>query len=187
MSAEKQTTSPTALPKISGHVLSSEGAMLKGARVKCGKKGTTTLADGSFNIADITPGTHQIKASLQGFKPKSKTVDVREGEETRVDFSLSAVTGKSKICGHVFDAETKKPVGHEGSVILILPVANKYRRLDSDGCYEFSGLPVGTYRVVTAVPDYEDSSVVLTVKRNGETKSHDFFCKALKTVEPPWG
>lgn len=185
MNSEK-LTSHSMSTKISGCVRSTDGAMLQGAKVECHGMETRTLADGSFVFREISPGRQKVKVSLQGFKPTSKTVSIREGEEAVLDFQLSNAIGTAKIHGQVYDAESKKNIGQGGTVILILPTANKYRNIDKDGYYEFENLPEGTYKIVTSILGYEDCEAIVTVA-DGETKMHNFVCKTRKTDEPPWG
>ncbi|UCE15911.1 MAG: carboxypeptidase regulatory-like domain-containing protein [Candidatus Bathyarchaeota archaeon] len=186
MSTEKPISRPVAMSRISGHIYFADGAMIKSAKVSCDGIETRTLADGSFVLDDLTTGTHEVTVSLQGFKSTSKTVSIQEGEKLTLDFHLSKDTGTAKIHGHVYDATSKKPVEQGGTIIFILPVANKYKPIDKNGYYEFEKLPAGTYKLLTSIAGYEDHKVILTVT-DDEIKAHDFFCKTQKIEEPPWG
>jgi hypothetical protein len=186
MNTEKPTSHRVAASKISGIVSSTDGAMIKSAKVACEEMETRTLADGSFVLNGLATGIHKVTVSLQGFKSISKTVSIQEGEEMTMDFCLSKDTGTAKIHGHVYDAASKQPVEPGGTVILILPVANKYKHIDKNGYYEFENLPAGTYKLLTSIAGYEGHKVILTVT-NDEIKAHDFFCKTQKIEEPPWG
>jgi len=186
MSVERPTSLPDAASKISGYVYSANGSGLKGAKVACNVMETRTLANGFFVLGGLTAGTYEVTASLQGFKSTTKAASIQEGEEFSLDFHLSKARGTAKIRGHVYEAESKKPVEHGGTVILILPVANKYKDIGRNGYYEFEDLPAGKYKISTSLPEYADSDVILTVTDN-ETKTHDFICKPQKIEEPPWG
>lgn len=186
MSTEKPTSQPVAISKISGHVYSVDGATLKGAKIACYGMETKTLADGFFALDGLAPGTYEVRVSLQGFKSTSKAVSIQEGEEVILDFCLFKDTGTAKIHGHVYDAESKEPVEQGGTVMLILPIANKYKHIDRDGYYKFENLPAGTYKILTSIPGYEDRDVILTVS-DDEIKTQDFLCKAKEIEEPPWG
>jgi len=185
-STEKPKSHPVPTSKISGIISSSDGAMIKSAKVACAGMETRTLADGFFVLDGLATGTHEVTVSLQGFKSTSKTVSIQEGEEVTLDFCLSKDMGTAKIHGHVYDATSKKPVESGGTIILILPVANKYKHIDRNGYYEFENLPAGTYKLLTSIAEYEDHKVILTVN-DDEMKAHDFFCKTRKIEEPPWG
>ncbi|NWG10990.1 carboxypeptidase regulatory-like domain-containing protein [Candidatus Bathyarchaeota archaeon] len=171
--------------KISGHVLSTSGAMLRGVRVTCNGTETKTLADGFFVLGGLHPGTYEVTVSLQRFKSASKTVSVQEGKDESLSFRLAEATENAKICGHVYDAESKKSIEHDGRVILILPVSNKYKAI-KNGYYEFDNLSAGTYKLYTSISGYEDCDATVTVA-DGETKNFDLFCKTKRTEEPPWG
>jgi iron complex outermembrane recepter protein len=51
--------------------------------------GTSTDANGGFILAGITPGQHNIRATLLGYATRIVTVTVRENEETHLDFALA--------------------------------------------------------------------------------------------------
>jgi hypothetical protein len=185
MTAEKTVSHTAATSKISGYIRSVDKRALKDARVACHGMETRTLANGSFAFQDLDPGTYKVRVTLQGYKPTSKTVSTYSGEETSVEINLRSSTGTAKICGHVYDAESKKPI-RQGTIIMILPVANKYRDVDGNGYYEFPCLSSDTYKIVTSITGYEDGNATLKVA-NGENKNHDFLLKTMRVEEPPWG
>ncbi len=180
MSEEKRDKS-----KIYGRVFSEGGAILSGAKITCDGFETTALADGTYLLDGVPPGEFEVKASLQGFKPESRRVSVKDGEAAVLNFSLAAAVGAGKISGHVYDEESGEPIT-DGTVILILPIANKYARINKDGYYEFANLSPGDYKLSASAPEYEDCEAALTVA-DGESKSHGFRCKARRAVEPSWG
>ncbi len=171
---------------IRGQVRSADGRMLHGAVVVCQGRETRTLADGTFVFNDLPSATYRLSASLEGFESATKEVTTREGDEITQDFRLSEASGTAKICGHVFDAESRKSIVSGGSVMLILPVTNRYRHIDENGYYEFGSLPAGEHTIATSIPEYEDNKAVQSVE-NGETRTLDFFCRPLRAVEPFWG
>ena len=186
MSGEKSVNSSVATSKISGHVYSVDGAMLNSAKVACYGMETKTLADGFFVLDGLTAGTYDVGVSLQGFKPTSRSISTQEGEDIVLDFCLPKAMGTAKIEGHVYDVKSKKPLEQGGTVILILPVANRYKHIDRDGYYIFENLPADTYKILTSTPGYEDQEVTLTVI-DDEIKTNDFLCKIQEIEEPPWG
>ena len=52
-------------------------------------KGANTAEDGSFTIAGVEPGTHELQVSYVGLQPQRQTVTVAAGQTTRADFTLS--------------------------------------------------------------------------------------------------
>jgi hypothetical protein len=171
--------------RIEGHVYSSEGTPLGAVKVTCDGRSTSTLFDGFYKFENLAPGTYNVTASLKGFRSESKIVSVKDNETLFVDFNLNEATGTAKICGYVRDAKTGKPLSG-GTVMLILPTANRYATVDENGFYEFSNLPSDTYEVWTSVFGYEDIKAIVRVGE-GETKTQDFYCEARSAVEPPWG
>ena len=186
MEADTSASSPEATARISGRVRSKDGAMLQGAEVTCNQIRTRTLADGSYILKDLRPAEYKVTISLQGFKPTSRSIIIRGGEDVVQDFLLTGATGTARIYGQVLDAESKKIANQMGTVILILPTTNRYRNVDEDGYYEFDNLPAGRYAVSTSISGYEDESAVQPIAE-GETKKIDFFCRPRRTEEPPWG
>jgi TonB-dependent SusC/RagA subfamily outer membrane receptor len=51
--------------------------------------GTTTGTDGSFELADIAPGTYTVKATVVGYEPRTRSITVRAGEGATVRFRLT--------------------------------------------------------------------------------------------------
>lgn len=185
MSAENTASLTVVKSELAGCVYSQDGTPLRGAKVACSGMETITLFDGSFIFRDLKPGTYQVRASLQGFQSTSKNVSLREGEKKTLDIHLPKAVGTAKICGYVYD-EAKKIIMQGGTIILVLPIANRYVSVNREGYFEFEGLPAGTYLVSTSIQGYEDEDVLLSVA-DGELKKHDFFCKAKKIEDPPWG
>lgn len=173
-------------PRIIGHVYSEKGSPLGSAKVIWNGKKTITLFDGTYEFKNIKPGTYTITASLKGFKSDSKIVTVQKDDIITLDFYLSEAIGTAKIYGTVYDAKTKRPITSGGTVILILPTANKYALLDKKGYYEFNDLAEDGYDLWTSIPGYEDEKAVVEVAE-GEEKVQGFHCKPILNIEPPWG
>jgi hypothetical protein len=171
--------------KVSGYVTSTNGILLSGAKVSCNQYETSTLADGYYILELLPQKNYDVKASLQGFISEKKTVLLEKDEIENLDFCLSRDMGNSKIIGHVFDIESNDPI-NVGSVILILPIFNRYADIREDGRYEFSKIPAGTYKLLTSIPDYQNYTSKISIKDN-QTFTHNILCKNNKVVEPAWG
>ena len=171
---------------ISGHVYSKSGALLNGAKVTCEDFETLTLADGFYIFDKLRLGTYEIKVSLKGFQSESEKISIKDSETAIVDFYLDKAIGTASISGHVYDSESGKPIVNKGTIIMIIPITNRYAYIGANGYYEFSNLPAGTYNVSASIPEYYDCDAVLSIAED-EFKEHDFYCKVNKTVEPPWG
>ena len=172
--------------KISGHIYSKNGAILNGVQVSCGQFKTLTLADGFYGFDKLRSGNYEVKVSLKGFQSGSKKVSIRDNELVNLDFYLANASGTASIKGHVYDSETGKLIMDKGTVILILPISNRYVPIDAKGYYEFNNLAEGTYTLFTSISGYDDCDTTITIA-NGESKENDFFCKINRTIEPAWG
>lgn len=172
--------------KISGRVYSHSGALLNGAKVTCSEFETLTLADGYYSFSHLNAGTFEVTVNLQGYQPESKTIAVTENDTALLDFSLTQAVGTATIHGHVYDDDPQERILNSGTVILVLPISNKYSPIDRNGYYEFTNLPEGTYRLITSISEYIDNDATVSLI-DGETKNYDFFCKKNQIVEPAWG
>jgi Fe(3+) dicitrate transport protein len=77
---------------IAGTVVEAEtDAPLAGANVllEDDRTGAAAAADGSFVIESVSPGSHELQASVLGFATARQSVTVRAGETTRVTFRLT--------------------------------------------------------------------------------------------------
>jgi hypothetical protein len=171
---------------IQGHLYSEEGAILNGAKVSCNSRESMSLADGFYAFKDLPPGQYAVHVDLEGFQSVTQTVSTRENQVVVLDFHLPQALGSATISGQIYDRETRDPVGRGGTVILILPLSNRYVILDKNGHYAFENLPAGTYHLTTSIPEYDDTDAFLTVE-TGESIVHDFECKRNNEVEPAWG
>jgi len=171
--------------KVSGYVTSENGILLSGTKVSCNQYETTTLADGYYSLELLPQRKYDVQANLHGFISEKKTVLIEKDEIINLDFCLYRDLGNSKIVGHVFDIESNDPIS-VGSVILVLPIFNRYADIRKDGRFEFSKIPAGKYKLLTSIQDYQDYNSQISVKDN-ETFTHNIFCKNNKVVEPAWG
>jgi thermitase len=85
-------TEPVGEGTIAGTVLSASGknkTPVSGASVDCGAGGAaTTGTDGAYTIGSVPVGSYTCTASASGFKPKSQSVSVSDGQTTTADFVL---------------------------------------------------------------------------------------------------
>jgi len=171
---------------ITGHVYSLKGSPLGSAKVTCNEKKIITLFDGSYEFKNIEPGTYTITVNLKGFKGDSKKVTIQKDDMITLDFQLSEAIGNAKIYGTVYDAKTKRPITLGGTIVLILPIANRYALLNKNGYYEFNNLAEDSYDLWASIPEYEDERAVVKITE-GEEKVQNFYCRPIQIIEPPWG
>ncbi len=171
---------------ISGRVRDTKGNAVSGAKITCDEHETITLFDGTYKLTDLKPSTYTISVNLKGFQPQKKTAEVKANEESIIDFDLAEAIGNSKIYGHIYDTETKKPITSRGTVILILPVTNRYAHINSKGYFEFDNLSPDTYEICTAIQEYIDKKITVTIAQ-GKKKKIKIYCTHEQIEEPPWG
>ena len=182
----KESTPQSLSSGISGDVKSVDGILLSNAKITCNEVEATTLADGTFTIANLEPGIYNITISLQGYESITKSVSIQEGDQTTLSFCLPKSVGAGRIFGQIYDSESKEVVQKGGSIILVKPIVNEYGQIDQNGHFEFKNLPAGTYKILPSISGYISNCVSLEVT-DGEVKKHDFIVRPLDTVEPHWG
>ena len=172
--------------KIVGCIRNQKGNALGGVKVVCDGNDTLTLFDGTYRFESLNPGIYTITVSIKGFQSQNKLITIQEDEIMTLDFYLTKALGTAKICGHVYDAETKKPIISGGTIILIQPVSNRYTHINKNGYYEFTDLAKDIYDICVSISGYVDIKDKINVEE-GETKLRDFFCNPIQIIEPPWG
>ena len=171
---------------IVGKVVSPRGNPLSGVKIEISGEEATTLADGTYRIEGLASSTYEVTAHINGYEPNLKVVTVGEVGNTTVDFSLREAVGTGTIEGLILDNTTKKAISSEGTVVLILPLGNKYASVDDKGHYRFVGLPPGSHELWASSSLYEDKRMTVTL-REAERKIINFHCVPSNRVEPPWG
>ncbi len=101
---------------VVGTVQSEEGPALSGVQITLPGTGlrVSSGADGSFRVANVPVGTHELRAFQLGFREaRVQDVQVRAGEETQVDVTLEtlpiALTGVVVSPGRRAQRQTEAP------------------------------------------------------------------------------
>jgi hypothetical protein len=179
------TPPPPSTATILGHVSSINGARLNSASVTCNDLVTTALADGAYRFTNLSPASYVLTVTLKGYQSATQTLTITDATTYPVDFQLTKAMGTASITGHVFDSETHHPL-MTGTIILILPISNRYSTIKADGSYTFIKLPAGTYKLITSIPEYNDCEHNVELA-DGESKIQDIYCTRNREVEPAWG
>lgn len=84
---------------ISGTLMDSAGAVLRGAQVSIPSKGMIVSTDeqGRFFFSGLQPGDYAISISYIGFQELTKTVTVNPGESTTVSLHLQVESQKQSV------------------------------------------------------------------------------------------
>ncbi len=103
---------------------------------------TFTLADGSYTIRNVVPGTYTVTPSMEGatFTPVSRSVPVTDQNVGGVNFTANSTTTTAKINGRV----TRNGAGFAGVTVSAGGVDDT---TDANGNYSLEGLEAGTYTV----------------------------------------
>ena len=89
-----QAPAQTNSGSIAGRVIDPDGGVVPGVSVMVSSpllpaaRSLVTNARGEFAIADLAPGTYDLRLSLTGFKTASGRVDVQPGRRSSTGFSL---------------------------------------------------------------------------------------------------
>jgi hypothetical protein len=185
MTISDTTNSSQPVASIHGQVYSSSGTQLNGATVTCNDVVTTTLADGIYRFSNIPLNTYVLTVTLQGYQSTTQTLTITEAKAYTLDFQLTQATGTSRIVGHVFDSETRRPLT-TGTSILILPISNQYSTISPEGTFAFTKLPADRYKLIISIPEYHDCEQEVVLAQ-GETKVQNIYCLKNREVEPAWG
>jgi subtilisin family serine protease len=79
----------------------------------------TTTGDGSFSLADVPAGTHEIHASADGYASSSQPVSVPEDGVVQVDFVLEALPPASDPGQLNVSVATDEPTYSMGATVVI--------------------------------------------------------------------
>jgi TonB-dependent receptor len=84
---------------ISGRALDRAGAVLPGALIELQPQGMSvaTNSHGEFVIPDLSPGEYMVKVSYVGFKTFTTQVQVKGGQDVRVEATLQVAAASEEI------------------------------------------------------------------------------------------
>ncbi len=67
-----------------------------------------TDADGSYIIRNLPVGSYKATFSAWGYEPKTVTIEVKEGQITKLDVGLTKI--QTTVSGVLYDGKTHKPI-----------------------------------------------------------------------------
>ena len=161
---EYATSADATTEAVTGVVRDPAGAPLSGVVVAVAGASTaaTTGADGRFAVTGVPFGTGRaLTATRAGYQPLTRSVDVRSGNVTTVQLTLTSTSGVGAVAGRVLD-QTARPVS--GARITVLDDGQTLGTATSDanGDFRAADLPVGTGYVVRF-----DADGLVTATRTG--------------------
>jgi protocatechuate 3,4-dioxygenase beta subunit len=158
--------------------LTRGGVPLEGVRVfPVGGDGgapTETASDGSFRLADLSPGEMMLTFT----KPEDFVQLIRPVTAPARDVNIDLPAG-GRISGHVVDKATHAPVksfdagismsrpGGAGMAIAMPPVMHSVT--SDDGSFTLENVPTGNLTVVVTAPGYVAARIAGVTVENGKT------------------
>jgi len=150
---------------ISGSVLDTAGKPAAGVIVTAEDVAAATDAQGKFQIAGVSSGSHRLQALWKDdFAARKDGVRVRKGEETSASLALKR---GSAVSGTVVEEGTRRPVaGARVSAYASTAFggfarrrAERTARTDQRGRFRIAGLAPARYSVEAAREGYLSSSI----------------------------
>ncbi|HLF06630.1 MAG TPA: carboxypeptidase-like regulatory domain-containing protein, partial [Thermoplasmata archaeon] len=167
-------------------------AAISGAKVDAILGGVTkgtanTIADGTYTISTLDPGTYIVQVSAPTYQMKNVTgVVVTAGQDTTSDVQLTKPTqpGKGGVKGIV--KETVSGTAVDAATVKLLQGTTEVMKTAtaSDGSYSFTNVEPGSYTVEASKTDYDTATKAVTVKAN-EDATVDISIKKKETTPPP--
>lgn len=154
---------------IAGYVRDAGNNPISGATVSTDTGGfsTTTIANGSYTLANVTAGTYAVTASKATYSPKTQTgVVVTVDSTTTRDFSL---TGLGGISGTVRDQNGNTI----GGATVSTSTGGYSTTTAANGQYSLANVAEGVYSVSASKPLYTGQTIGSVAVSRGSTTPLD--------------
>ncbi|HZN00858.1 MAG TPA: carboxypeptidase regulatory-like domain-containing protein, partial [Pyrinomonadaceae bacterium] len=184
--ASNSVTFTTTSGSIAGTVTrAGDGVPISGALVEALQSGivkgsTNTLGDGTYSIANLAPGTYDIRGSAAQYATQISTgVVVVAGSATTANLALSP---PGTILGHVTRSDGITPI--VGAIVKVFQGANVVAKVTTDvsGDYAANSVAPGTYTVQASASGFDTSvSPNATVTANNNTTVNFSLTAAANT------
>ena len=152
------------------------GAVVDGVSITISKT-TTSAADGTFTISDISSGVQTVTATKEGFKDYSSTVTVTANSTVTHNIAMTPNEiptpdpGKGHITGKVQD-ESGNGISGVTCTVVEKGKATITAQTDSQGQYTLLNVTEGSQTVNMAKTGYDNAQVQITVV-DGQTVTAD--------------
>lgn len=157
------------------------GARLPGATVGVtGGPSTTARADDAYWSFDLEPGTYTLTATLEGYAPASREVQVTAGGSGWASIGLSPSLDAVSLTVRVLDVEDDQPI--QSATVAITGVDPQ--QTNGSGAVVASVAP-GDVTIAVSAEGYEPQTLTRTFA-GGATETVDVRMSA-STIDPPAG
>ena len=144
------------------------GALVEAIQNGLVKASANTIGDGTYSIANLVPGTYDIRASAAQFATQvSAGVVVVGGSATTANLSLAQ---PGTIAGRITRDDGTTPI--VGAIVKVFQGANPVAKVNTNatGDYAANALPPGTYTVQVSASGFNTSITPnVTVTANNST------------------
>ncbi len=161
---------------LSGSVTnSSGGAAISGATVQAMQAGVvkssaTTLANGSYSIANLSAGGYDVQVSASGFGTALKnSVNVSAGQTATANFSLSS---PGSVTGKITQPDGVTGIAGANVRVFVGSAAGSSATADAGGNYSLTGLNAGPYTLEAGAAGYVTSSQSVSVSGGSATTAN---------------
>jgi hypothetical protein len=153
-----------ALGAVQGHVKSASGEPIANAHVTAGEdRAADTAADGTFRIAEVTPGKVRVSVKATGFDDASVELDVEATKTATADLAMKRTIKPGQLRGLVRSFNGKALV----ATIRVEPIGVEVKT-DPDGTFTLDVAP-GAYEVSITAPGHAAQKRPVQVEENGVT------------------
>ncbi|MDZ7729950.1 MAG: carboxypeptidase-like regulatory domain-containing protein [Natrialbaceae archaeon] len=150
---------------ISGTATDQDGTALGSVTVTIDSTGQSAMTDanGTYTLANVSPGTYNLTASLANYSDATATnVAVGPGEDV-TDVNVTLVAQNGSISGTITDADTGAAIDN-ASVTL---ETGQTATTGATGAYTITNVVPGTYNLTADHADYAPNTTSVTVGPNG--------------------
>ena len=153
---------------IKGTVKNTKGPFIENCIISLNPTGKSqvTNTNGTFEFENLDPASYTLTFTKEGYSNQQKNVEVLSGKTINIDVVLVDAYGAIK--GLVKNSDG---ISMDGCIVSLNPIG-KSQITDTNGCFEFTKLPPGSYTLTFKKEDYSDSQKVAVVSV-GETTNVD--------------
>ena len=156
---------------LTGQVKSAAGVGIQGIDVRLinglsAGLSATTNSSGFYSIRGIVPGTYNVRFSGGNFTAATSSAVITAGATTTLNATLTNGAGGGSITGTVLDPSGNAIVGARVD-ITAGPVVGLFDVTSTDGTFDLTGLPDGTYTLRARATGFQDATGTVTITNAG--------------------